>query len=44
MFLRRSVYHATPVPQITRSARTWAVVSLIVWTAAIATGRLMAYL
>lgn len=42
--LRRSVYHAPSVPHVTRAARTWAVVSLIVWTAAIATGRLMAYL
>ena len=44
LLLRRSVYHRDAAPQITRSARTWAVVSLAVWTAAIVTGRLMAYL
>jgi hypothetical protein len=44
LLLRRSVYRGSAEPQITASARTWAVVSLVVWTAAIVTGRLMAYL
>jgi hypothetical protein len=43
VLLRRSVY-GYAIPQITPSARTWAVISLFIWTAAIATGRLMAYL
>lgn len=44
MLLRRAVYRGPAAPQITASAKTWAVVSLAVWTAAIVTGRLMAYL
>ena len=44
LLLRRIVYRDHSAPRITTSARTWAVVSLVVWTAAIVTGRLMAYL
>ena len=41
--LRRSVFRETG-PMITRSARSWAAASLVIWVAAIVTGRLMAYL
>jgi hypothetical protein len=41
---RRSVYRTPAAPIITIPARAWAVVSLVVWAAAITTGRLMAYL
>ena len=44
VLLRRIVYGGLSAPRITASARAWAVVSLVVWTAAIVTGRLMAYL
>jgi hypothetical protein len=44
LFLRRSVYGGGTAPRITAGARRWAIVSLVVWTAAIVTGRLMAYL
>lgn len=44
LLLRRTVYGGAAAPRITASARAWAVVSLVVWTAAIVTGRLMAYL
>ena len=43
LFLRRSVYGGR-TPRITAGARRWAIVSLAIWTAAIITGRLMAYL
>ena len=44
LVLRRSVFRTGKRPVITRQARSWAVVSLCVWVAAIVTGRLMAYL
>jgi hypothetical protein len=41
---RRSIYARDRAPMITTPARAWAVVSLVVWAAAITTGRFMAYL
>lgn len=42
--LRRLIYGQDAPPMVTRPARIWATVSLIVWAAAIMTGRFMAYL
>jgi len=43
--LRRTVYgrHGGGRPAVPRAARVYALLSLLVWTAAIVTGRLMAY-
>ena len=45
VLLRRAVYGRRPgaVPAVTGAARAYAVLSLLVWAAAIATGRFMAY-
>lgn len=45
VLLRRAVYGSRVelVPTVTSMAKTYAVLSLIVWVAAIATGRFMAY-
>lgn len=41
--LRRAVYRADPVVAVTARAKSYAVLSLIVWTGAMAAGRFMAY-
>jgi len=44
VLLRRDVYgRGTEAAAVSGAARTWAVASLLVWTAAMATGRFMAY-